>query len=471
MPNVTSPLLIPVHAATRNPATPGPPLILGNAPTWGQQRFPPDLGKQLAQADPTSLGITIRWLGDQTDNCLAAINPSRFHNSGADELARFQAGARSRGDTAVSLMTLFDTDTDTPRSVMSTGVTSTSVGNHSTITGTRIGAGTQPRLADDIDPVDRDLANRLLHTIGPSDRWLALTLNGMYEETVRGARQHETEGHLTPLLVTALGEPVAAAWTSDDHSERIYLLPEQQDWTQTLRWLVQHCLTQHAPTGLRQVRRDLLPVPAKLRSIDEQQATAALESLRIEHATTLKQAEAAEQHARDTADTIRDALLHSTGTHLVDAVATVLRDAGLDVEDLDQRFGDTISADLLATHGDYKTLIEVKSSNNAAGEDLAHRMTKHLNTWPNIAPDDPVSRGVLIVNHHIRQLPEARPDQVYTRPEFTNTLPFDVIATTTLLTWWLQQDWTAIKQAFGKPASTGTTPANTTSTAPRTPAR
>ena len=44
--------------------------------------------------------------------------------------------------------------------------------------------------------------------------------------------------------------------------------------------------------------------------------------------------------------------------------------------------------------------------------------------------------------------------QVYTRPEFTSTLAFDVITSTMLLAWWLQHDWTAIQRAFGNPAGT-----------------
>lgn len=448
---VNSRMLIPVHAATRDPATPGPPVILGNGPTWGPQRTQPSLGEQLAAIDPAGEGIEMRWLGDQTDDCLAALNPSRFHSRGADEIQRFRAGAKARSDTAVSVFTLFDDES--PRSVMFSGVTSVSVADYTSVVGARVGAGTTPRIADGLDPVDRDLANRLMQTVGSSDRWLAMNLSGSETHGVHGGELHQPEGRLIPLLVTQLNEPVAAVWVDDDSTERVYLLPEEQDWRQTLRWLVQHCLPRHAPNGLRHLRRDLLPVPENLRSIDEQRATAALDAVQAEFGARLRAAQDAAQQARETADGVRDALLYGTGSSLVSAVAGILRDAGLQVEDLDERFGDTISADLLVTGHVLNVLVEVKSSNQTASEDLAAKLTKHLATWPTIAPNDPLDRGVLVVNHQLRLPIEARTEQVYARKEFVDILRFQVIPTRTLLNWWLQQDWDTIRRVFGAPVS------------------
>ena len=444
-------MLIPVHAAARDPATPGPPVILGNGPTWGPQRVEPNLGEQLAAVDLAGEGIEVRWLGDQADDCLAALNPSRFHSRGADELQRFRAGAKARSDTAVSLLTLFDDES--PRSVMFRAVTSVSVAEYTSVAGARVGAGTTPRIADGLDPVDRDLANRLLQTVGSSDRWLALELSGSETHSMYGLELHQPEGRLIPLLVTQLDEPVAAVWVDDNSTERVYLLSEGQDWTQTLRWLVQHCLPRHVPNGLRHLRRDLLPVPENLRSTDEQRTIATLDAIQAEFDARLQAAQDAARQARETADGIRDALLYGTGSALVSAVGGVLRDAGLQVEDLDERFGDTISADLLVIGHGLNVLVEVKSSNQTAGEDLAAKLTKHLATWPTIAPNDPLDRGVLVVSHQLRLPIEARAEQVYARKEFKDTLSFQVIATRTLLNWWLQQDWDTIRRVFGTPAS------------------
>jgi hypothetical protein len=443
---VNSRLLIPVHAAARDSATPGPPLILGNAPTWGPERIELDLGEQLAAVDLAGEGIEIRWLGDQTDDCLAALNPSRFHNRGADEFQRFRAGATARSDSAVSIFTLFDDER--PRSVMANAVTSVSVADYTSVAGARVGAGTTPRIADGLDPVDRDLANRLLQTIGSSDRWLSLELNGSETHSTYGVERHEPEGRLIPLLVTQLDEPVAAVWVDDDARQRVYVLAEGQDWTQTLRWLVQHCLPRHTPNGLRHLRRDLLPVPESLRSLDERRTIAVVDAIQAELDARLEAAQDAARQARETADEVRDGLLYRTGSALVSAVGRVLRDAGLQVEDLDERFGDTISADLLVTGQGRNVLVEVKSSNQSAGEDLAAKLTKHLATWPTIAPNEPVDRGVLVVNHQLRLPVDARSEQVYARKEFTDTLTFQVITSQTLLNWWLEQDWDTIRRIF-----------------------
>lgn len=141
----------------------------------------------------------------------------------------------------------------------------------------------------------------------------------------------------------------------------------------------------------------------------------------------------------------------------MNAVAGILRDAGLQVEDLDERFGDTISADLLVTGHVLNVLVEVKSSNQTASEDLAAKLTKHLATWPTIAPNDPLNRGVLVVNHQLQLPTEVRTEQVYARKEFVDTLSFQVIAMRTLLNWWLQQDWDTIRRVFG--AAVSATPA------------
>lgn len=443
-------MLIPVHAAARNPATPGPPLILGNAPTWGPQRLEPNLGEQLAAIDLAGEGVEIRWLGDQADDCLAALNPSRFHSRGADEFQRFLAGAKARADTAVSVFTLFDDES--PRSVMFHAVASVSVADYTSVAGARVGAGTTPRIAAGLDPVDRDLANRLLQTVGSSARWLALELSGSETHGSYGVELHEPEGHLIPLLVTQLDEPVAAVWVDSGTTQRVYVLPEGQDWTQTLRWLIQHCLPRHAPNGLRHLRRDLLPVPENLRSIDEERTIAALDAIQAELDARLQAAQDAARRARETADEVRDALLYGTGSALVSAVGRVLRDAGLQVQDLDERFGDTISADLLVVDPGRNVLVEVKSSNQTAGEDLAAKLTRHLTTWPTIAPNDPVERGVLVVNHQLRLPVEARSEEVYARKEFADSLNFQVVASRTLLGWWLQQDWHTIRRTFGASA-------------------
>lgn len=445
---MSSRILVPLHAADRNPELPGPPIVVGNSSSqpWVPERVKPELGTQLAALDLAGLGVEVRWLGDQTDACLAALEPSRYHGRGADELARFRAGARARADVAVSVHTLFDDES--PRSVMFSAVASVSVSDYTSVSARRVGAGTLPVLADGLDAPDRDLANRLLQTIGAGNRWLALSLNGAELHTPSGYEVHQPVGTLTPLLVTQLGEPVAAVWIDDEGLERVYVLPEGHDWAQTIRWLVERCLPVHASNGLRALRRDLVGVPVELLSDLERDANAALAELEAEYEPRLADARQAATAARLRADEVRDGLLYETGAPLVAAVAGVLGDAGLSVEDLDERFGNTVSADLLVTDA-VRVLVEVKSSNQSAGEDLAIKLTKHLATWPKILPDEPVDRGVLVVNHQLRVPVEQRNARVYTNQAFVDTLDFEVVSTRDLLTWWLRRDWVTIRRVFG----------------------
>lgn len=434
------------------------------------------LADELAAVDTRRVGVEFRWLGDQTDDCAAALEPSQLWNQGATERDRFLAGARHRGEPAVSLFTIAVEDDEPGRSVLFSADTSVMVDQHTTVTGRKIGAGTLPALADGLDPDDKDLANRLLHTVGRNDRWLALDLAGSELHGTDGIRTVPPDGTLVPLLVTGVGEPVVAVWQPSDKSQRVYVLPAGHDWTSTLDWLIHRCLPRHAPARLVELRRDLLPVPAEQLSVQETAANDRLAHLEQQYAADLAAARQAAQAARERADTVRDPLLHATGKHLEHAVAQALRDGGLQVEDLDQRLGATTSADLLVTGRGRRVLVEVKSTGGPAPENLPDKLTKHLAAWPATAPDEPVDRGVLIVNHQTRTAPHARAPDVYTRPEFLAALAHTVLPTTRLLAWWLQDDWDAIRNAVLGPAGPtadgpGPAPANPqpTPAAPRRP--
>ena len=73
--------------------------------------------------------------------------------------------------------------------------------------------------------------------------------------------------------------------------------------------------------------------------------------------------------------------------------------------DLDQDLGGTRSADLLVTAGGpLWRLVEVKSASGAAPEQLVSYLQRHLTTWPQLRPE-PVTCGVLIVNHQHTEQP------------------------------------------------------------------
>ena len=129
------------------------------------------------------------------------------------------------------------------------------------------------------------------------------------------------------------------------------------------------------------------------------EARYAEERLRLE--ADLRRAEAA-------AEQIRYGLLYGSGAELVAAVANVFASAGLTTVDLDEAIGDTKSADLLVSAGEQRRLIEVKAVSGAAQESLVGHLQRHLDTWPQLCPHEPVSGGVLVVNHQHKLHPTER---------------------------------------------------------------
>jgi len=49
------------------------------------------------------LGLTPRWIGEDSSGAVVAIEPSMFANRGADEWRRFRAGTAKRGELALAI--------------------------------------------------------------------------------------------------------------------------------------------------------------------------------------------------------------------------------------------------------------------------------------------------------------------------------------------------------------------------------
>jgi hypothetical protein len=119
---------------------------------------------------------------------------------------------------------------------------------------------------------------------------------------------------------------------------------------------------------------------------------------------------------------------------------------------VDELLGDTTSADLLVSLAGKRRLIEVKSASGSATETLVRQLETHLQTRPQLRPNDLVDGGVLVVNHQYRLLPDKRSTSVYTRPEFLAALTTPVLSTRVLFDWWRASDWAAICAAvLGEP--------------------
>jgi hypothetical protein len=215
----------------------------------------------------------------ETGDCAAAIDPGL--GDGADELDRFLAGARGRGEPALVLATIGDATGDAPRPVLSKYDASLDLPGEASVRGRRLPAGTRPRLAPGLDAADRDLGRRLLER--PADaQWWALK---------------QTGGELRPILTDALGDPVVATWTSSGQDQRWYLVPTPVDWGALLDWLVHHALPAHVPEALRRVE-STLPADVDLETDAEAAARQALTEMERRHAAERARLEGELREAR-----------------------------------------------------------------------------------------------------------------------------------------------------------------------------
>jgi hypothetical protein len=99
--------------------------------------------------------------------------------------------------------------------------------------------------------------------------------------------------------------------------------------------------------------------------------------------------------ARDAAAALRMDLLYGTSHRLVDAVGSVLEDAGFTVENLDETLGEGSSADLLASEHDRHWLIEVKAALGNPSEDLVSDLDRHMHTWSQLGRTKQLSGSCL----------------------------------------------------------------------------
>jgi hypothetical protein len=239
---------------------------------------------------------------------------------------------------------------------------------------------------------------------------------------------------------------VAAAWVPATGDQRWYVIPDATDWEAILDWLVQQALPFHVPNAMRRARSRQVLDPT-LHTQAEVSARRALDELDAEYAAERRRLKDELEQASTTAEPMRDGLLYGTGAELENAVASVLSAAGFETIVLDDLLGDTTSADLLVTYQLERRLVEVKSASGRATEALVGQLQRHLETWPQLRPGEPVGGGVLVVNHQYRLEPHERAREVYSRQEFVAALTVPVLATRQLFEWWRNSDWEAIREA------------------------
>jgi hypothetical protein len=447
--------LVPVHVGQPEP-TQDDPAAAVDAANARESGWPPRRQDRVPLVGPgidwRRHGLEPRWLGMETSDCTAALNPSIFHGHGADELQRFLAGANSRQEPALVIAAIGDAELADLLGIARAGASVHLPGLRCSISGRRLPAGSQPTLAGGLGAADRDLGLRLLGRPAGAP-WWTLALHGLAAYPGAGGPpiSYEPEGELRAILVDALGEPVVAVWTPPAGDQRWYIIPDAIDWDSVLGWLVHQALPAYAPGALRRARSPQF-VDSDLQTPAELAARSALAEMAVRHADERVRREGELEAAQAAAEPVRYGLLYGTGTELVDAVNAVLHQARFATVNLDAELGGTRSADLLVTFQQQRRLVEVKAASGAAAEALVGDLQRHLATWPELRPQQPVGGGVLIVNHQHRLEPSQRAPQVYSRPEFVASLTMPVISTRALFDWWRAGDWAAVRDAILGPA-------------------
>jgi hypothetical protein len=434
--------LVPVAIAARGPLTADE--VEGVPDQWGRYKRPTPWA--LDTIDWASEGFEPRWLGHESSDCAVSFDPSIFSGHGADEFQRFTEGLRTRSDLGIVIWTtgLNDNPDLTGFNVFGGG-DSVLTPLEGRVSCQRLPLGVQPTVADDLVPADRDLALRLRNDPRVS-RWWALDLQGWQTVNPGAATTaNPAPARLVPLLHDQTGAILAGVAEVD--GQRWYFLPRGAEPVGVLRWLMQRALPLWAPDALRAARRSTA-VDEQLQTSTERSLRAELAELETTYARRREVLHAELARVTEEADVVRAGLLYGRGAELEDAVARALRAAGLFVQSLDVLLGGTKSADLLVEHQGKRWLVEIKSANGAAAESLVGDLARHQGTWPQLRPDLPVVGGVLIVSHHLAATPNERPEQIYNRPEFLDSLTVPVISARTIFNLWRDQDAAALRAIF-----------------------
>lgn len=407
------------------------------------------------QFDWRTLGLTPRWIGEDSSGALAAIEPSQVFNRGAAEWTRFITGSRHRNEVALAVSMIghprppsemnvrdifggADERVDLPGSANGFG----SVGSF------RTPLVVVPAIVEGLGRADRDLALRLINTRDLAMDWWTLDRSAtmIFSGSGGPGQKVEPDGSLQPLLVSTTGEVVAAVWVSPDEQLRHYIIPWLSSWKTVLEWLAQHAIPEFVPSAVRRIHANLGEDPA-LQTVAETSAAAARAELDEQYRVQCEQLDEILEEARSAADEVRFNLLYGRSTSLEDAVAAVLTDAGMTAVPLDSDLKNTASADLFVTYQARQRLVEVKSESGNASEKLVGDARKHLDTWSALRPDVAIEGVSLVINHQLKTYPGDRAHQAYTRPEFVQSLTIPVVTTIALFDAWRRRDFEAIRTA------------------------
>ena len=420
-----------------------------DAAPWLQKQRRPALAR--LDLDWDGLGFEPRWVGSDSADCAAALQPSIYSGHGADEFNRFRQGAESRGETALVISPIGQLEESNTRSVFGPSDSIYLGQVESRISGRPLGKGARVRAADGLGHADGLLALRQL-SCNPPPSWWKLSLDGVTMEAYNGTVHHPAQGTLEPIIETELGEPVVAAWVSPDGVERRYVVPFETTWQVLLTWLLEQGLPELVPGAVRRARRQLAN-DTRTMTRRERDARAALGDFEADYANRRADLERELEESLAAATAVRDGLLYGTGEVLVKAVRAVLESADVTVVDLDVELGGTKNADLLCSYDGHSRLVEVKSASGSAPERAYEDLVRHLREWEKIPASTPVDGGVLVISHQLRSVPHERSLRPYGRPEFLASKTEPVVTARELFDAWREEDAKAVQRLLFTDAS------------------
>ena len=393
----------------------------------------------LVDVDWAAAQFEPRWLGEETTDCLVAMNPVV-----GQELDRFLDGCRRREEVAMLMHSTDEEDLET-HNIFGSQSTYDILPWTSRIVATLLPAGGAVHVATGATGEDRDLANRLAQR---THAWSRQELVGMDVSPPRVTPKtvKPPQGELIPLVQNGAGETVVAVWVSPDGMERHYILPPDVDWGVVASWLAGHALYEFNITAMRRHQRPGSSHP-DLRTAREATAIAALEDFDARVAADRKLLADEARAAVTEGDEMRDRLFFGRSAALVAAVTDLFTWAGIVVTDLDALYVKTKSADLYCSWNGRSRLVEVKSAGSAAASDTTYlAMKKHLDVWRAAKDRDPVEGGALVINHDFKTDPLERSRAPFPNKEFTDAMTESVITVRELFDAWRCDDRAAVRE-------------------------
>ena len=173
-----------------------------------------------------ALGVEPRFIGSESIDYVAALQPNIFYGHGSEELKRFLRGAAERSETALLISMIGQEEPELGNPLASHDANVLLPGMRGSIAGRRLPEGALGEVVEELDTAERDLALRL-RNLGVGSAWWAIEPASM--EAIRGdgagRRVHSPGGEFKPILVNAIGEALAGVWLPEDEDWRWYVVP------------------------------------------------------------------------------------------------------------------------------------------------------------------------------------------------------------------------------------------------------